>query len=116
MLALDAVATWRATHVSCAHWQQRTTHAKHTQHTQVAIPATIALVAFFSGAPAAGVPFALMAAILGFTLWLYRGQLALVARLLAVSVHALADQPGVIVAALALQLLGEWSRVVKIGG
>jgi hypothetical protein len=52
------------------------------------------------------VPFALLAAALAFTLWLYRSQLVLVARLLSISVHALADQPGIIVAALLLQLLG----------
>ncbi|KAI8476195.1 MAG: plasma-membrane choline transporter-domain-containing protein [Monoraphidium minutum] len=73
---------------------------------QIAIPAAIALAAFLSGAPAAGVPFALMSAALGLTMWLYRSQLALVARLLSISVHALVDQPSVIVAALLLQLLG----------
>lgn len=73
---------------------------------QVAIPAAIALVCFLSGAPAAGVPFAIAAAALGLTMWLYRSQLALVARLLSISVHALSDCPGVIMAALGLQFFG----------
>lgn len=73
---------------------------------QVAIPAGIAAAAFASGAPAVGVPFAIMASALALTAWLYRSQLALVARLLSVSVRALADQPGIIAAALLLQLLG----------
>ncbi|KIZ03650.1 hypothetical protein MNEG_4304 [Monoraphidium neglectum] len=82
---------------------------------QVAIPAGIAVAAFLSGAPAAGVPFALLAAALAFTVWLYRSQLVLVARLLSISVHALADQPGIIVAALLLQLLGVLV-LVPLGG
>lgn len=73
---------------------------------QIAIPAGIAVAAFLSGAPAAGVPFALMASALALTAWLYRTQLALVARLLKISVHALTDQPGIVAAALLLQLLG----------
>jgi hypothetical protein len=73
---------------------------------QVAIPAGIALAAFASGAPGAGVPFALMAGLLGVTLYLYRDQLALVGNLLGVSVRALSDQPGILIAALGLQLLG----------
>lgn len=73
---------------------------------QVAIPATLALVALLSGSPAAAAPFALMAGVLGFTLYLYRAQLALVGRLLGISVRALSDQPGIIVAALGLQVLG----------
>ncbi|GBF94104.1 choline transporter-like [Raphidocelis subcapitata] len=73
---------------------------------QVAIPASLALAAFLGGAPAAGLPFALLAAVLAITLYLYRSQLALVAKLLGISVRALADQPGIILAALGLQLFG----------
>jgi hypothetical protein len=72
----------------------------------VAIPASIAVVALLSGAPGAGVPFALIAGLLGFTLYLYREQLSLVARLLGISLHAISDQPGILVAALGLQALG----------
>lgn len=70
------------------------------------------MAAFMSGAPAVGFPFAFLAALLAFTLWLYRQQLVLVARLLAISLHALADMPGIIVAALGLQVVGEWRLVV----
>jgi hypothetical protein len=101
------------------------THTSHTPNattsltppeTQVAIPAAIAVAALLSGSPGAAAPFALMAGVLGFTLYLYRDQLQLVARLLGISVRALSDLPGIAAAALGLSLLGAWGARALFGG
>jgi len=78
---------------------------------QVVLPLSVAAVAFAAGASAAAWPFLFMAGVLALTFWLYREQLVLVGRLLSVGTRALGDNPGVVGAAMGLQLAGGWARV-----
>eukprot|EP00775_Hariotina_reticulata_P001350 gene1350-1691_t len=73
---------------------------------QVLLPAAAGVAVLSAGGGAGAVPFFLMAGLIGFVFYLYRQQLQLVGRLLAVSGHALMENPSIVGGSLLLQLAG----------
>lgn len=73
---------------------------------QVFVPAVAAVAALVSGAPAAAIPLALIAALAAWGVRLWRNEIGLCARLLGLSAAAVADVPGLVGAAAVTALGG----------
>ena len=72
---------------------------------KVATLAAVSLLAATAGGPAAGVPVMVLALLSAFVFWLWREEIDLVARLLAVASKALQDNPHLITATVFLKTL-----------
>jgi hypothetical protein len=73
---------------------------------QVLLPSAAGVAILAAGGGAGAIPLFLMAGLIGFVFYLYRQQLQLVGRLLAVSGHALMENPSIVGGSLLLQLAG----------